>query len=447
MQTQQKNAAAEQPPSGAEQGARDGRGDSPGANQPGATKAMRPAVSVIRRLAIVLIAVAALAIGGVVGFAKMGHARQGQTNGGDNGLSAAHVKAFIVGKFESLFHKEEEEAPHHEHGKILVTCPKVQDVVFTDSFVCQIRSQRHIEVRALEGGYLNKISLKEGQAVKAGHVMFEILPILYKARLDAEVAEAQLAQLELNNTKRLFDKKVVSENQVKLLEAKLAKATAKAELAKAEWKFTEVKAPFDGIVDRLLEREGSLVKDGDILTTLADNSVMWVYFNVPEKYYLDYMRNREQREKEDKIELMLANGDIFQQTGKIGAIEADFNNENGNIKFRADYPNPRMLLRHGQTGTIKIRRPLKNALLIPQRATFERLDKRYVWVVGEDHVAHQSLITTSHELEDIFVVASGLKVTDKIVLEGVREVEEGGKVEYEYCKPEVALKDLKFHAE
>ena len=90
---------------------------------------------------------------------------------------------------------------------------------------------------------------------------------------------------------------------------------------------------------------------------------------------------------------------------------------------------------------------MKNALLIPQRATFEILDKRYVWVVGEDDVAHQTLITIKHELEDIFVIDSGLNVRDKIVLEGVREVEEGGKVEYEFRKPEEALKNQKFHAE
>ena len=192
-----------------------------------------------------------------------------------------------------------------------------------------------------------------------------------------------------------------------------------------------------------------LYQEGEILTTLSDNSVMWVYFNVPEKYYLEYMATRKQHEKEDIIELVLANGNMFPQTGKIGAIEADFNNENGNIKFRADYPNPDRLLRHGQTGTIKIHRPMKNALVIPQRATFDLLDKRYVWVVGEDHVAHQTLITTAHELEDIFVVSSGLKPSDKIVLEGVREVEEGGKVEYEFRKPEEALdrKNQKFHAE
>ena len=211
--------------------------------------------------------------------------------------------------------------------------------------------------------------------------------------------------------------------------------------------FTDVRAPFDGIVDRLLQREGSLIKEGDILTTLADNSVMWVYFNVPERYYLHYMATRQEREKEDKIELVLADGTTFPQPGKIGAIEADFNNQNGNIKFRADYPNPDGLLRHGQTGTIKIRRPLKNALVIPQRATFELLDKRYVWVIDENDVAHQTLITVKNELEDIFVIGSGLDVKDKIVLEGVREVEEGEKVEYVFRSPEEALKKQKFHAE
>ena len=100
---------------------------------------------------------------------------------------------------------------------------------------------------------------------------------------------------------------MVSQNEVALFEAKLAKAQAKAELAKAELNFTNVIAPFDGILDRLHEQLGSLVKEGDILTTLSDNSVMWVYFNVPENQYLEYMANQKQHE-EDKIELVLANG-------------------------------------------------------------------------------------------------------------------------------------------
>ena len=285
--------------------------------------------------------------------------------------------------------------------------------------------------------------------MKKGEVMFKILPILYKAKLDAENGRGQARATGVQEHPEVGrGQSGLSRMRWHCSRPNWHKAQAKAKLAEAELNFTDVKAPFDGIVDRLHEQEGSLIKEGDILTTLSDNSVMWVYFNVPEAHYLEYMAAPEAAmRRSDKIELVLANGSKFPQPGKIGAIEAKFNNETGNIAFRADFPNPDGLLRHGQTGTILIHRTLKNALVIPQRATFEILDKRYVWVVDKDDVAHQSLITIKHELEDIFVIKSGLDVSDKIVLEGVRQVEEGEKVEYEFRKPEEALKNQKFHAE
>ena len=405
-----------------------------------AVSGMKPIVVVMRRHVIILMLVAALAIGGVMGLSKMGAI-------GSSGVLVGmkSIQQFVNDKFTSHSHKGKGDL-QSEH-KIVVTTPKIQDVTITESFVCQIRSQRHIEVRTLEGGYVNEISINEGQAVKKGDTMFTILPVLYKAKLDAEIAKASVAQQKYKYSQKLAEAKAVSQNEVSLKKAEMDEAQAQAKFAAAELNFTVVTAPFDGIVDRLLQREGSLVKEGDVLTTLADNRTMWVYFNVPEKYYLNYMATRKQRETDDTIELVLANGDTFPQAGKIGAIEADFNNENGNIKFRADFPNPDSLLRHGQTGTIKIRRPLKNVLVIPQRATFELLDNRYVWVVGEDSIAHQTLITIKYELEDIFVVESGLTVTDKIVLEGVREVGEGETVEYSFRAPEEALQHQKFHAE
>ena len=136
---------------------------------------------------------------------------------------------------------------------------------------------------------------------------------------------------------------------------------------------------------------------------------------------------------------MLANGNKFQQTGKIGAIEAEFNNETGNIPFRADFPNPDRLLRHGQTGTVLIRRTLNDAIVIPQRATFEILDKRYVYVVDKEDVAHRREIVVQNELEDIFVIKKGVGVDDKIVLEGIRQVRDGEKVEYEFRSPEEVM--------
>lgn len=353
-------------------------------------------------------------------------------------------------------HAHQHEQNHQEHHKIVVTAPQAKDVVITQPYVCQIHARKFIEVKALVEGYLEEIDVKEGQAVKKDQVMFKIYPPVYKARLEAEEAEAQFARVELNNTKRLFEQKIVAEPEVKLYEAKLQRAEARVNLAKTELQFTEVKAPFDGIMDRLLQMQGSLVKKEEVLTNLSDTSVMWVYFNVPESRYLDYMNGLGQMDKDrrievvdSRIELQLANGSKFPYSpGNTVTVEGKFNNETGNIAFRADFPNPDGLLRHGQTGTVLIHRSVKNATAIPQRATFEVLDKRYVWVIGEDHVVHRRPIAIEYELEDIYVIKSGLDVKDKIVLEGVRQVHEGQKLEdVEFQTPEEALKHQKQHAE
>jgi len=348
-------------------------------------------------------------------------------------MKVSSILAFILALISlSLpacnMHKEEHNEEHH---KIVATSPQLKAVPLVERYVCQIHAKRHIKVCTLQDGYLEKIPVKEGQVVKEGEPLFNVVPVLYQSKYDAELAEAQLAQLELNNTTRLFQNKVVSQNEVALLQAKFSKAQAKAKLAENELNFAGVKAPFDGIVDRLHHQQGSLVTEGDILTTLSDNSVMWVYFNVPEKVYLKYMADLKKNKDDLRIELVLANGDKFNQIGEIGAIEADFDNETGNIPFRADFPNPDRLLRHGQRGNVLISRVLNDAIVIPQRATFENLDKRYVYVVDKEHVAHLREIVIQNELEDLFVIKKGVGVDDKIILEGTRQVHDGEKVEFE----------------
>jgi membrane fusion protein, multidrug efflux system len=363
-------------------------------------------------------------------------------------VRAEHMKGYVVGQYESHFGKHEAEV-HHEEHKVVVTSPLAQDVDITQEYVCQIHSRRHINVCALESGYLEAIPVREGQAVKTDEKLFSVKSILYKARLDAETAERDVVEQEYNNTKALYERQGVSDKEVRLFKARLARAQAKMDLAKAEFDFATVKAPFDGIIDKLQEQEGSLVKEGDVLTTLSDNGVMWVYFNVTEKRYLEYMAETGHNKQSPDIELMLANHDKFPQIGKIGAIEANFNNETGNISFRADFANPDSLLRHGQTGTVRIKRALRGAIVIPQRATFENLAKRYVYVVGEDETVHQKEIVIEHELEDIFVIKSGiLNAKNRIVLEGIRQVREGEKLEEpEFRKPEDVIKNAKNTAE
>lgn len=369
---------------------------------------------------------------------KGGELQEGEHASNEHG-GAEHAEGEHAGEGHG-----EEGHGEHQH-RILVTTPIIKDVVSTQRYVCQIHSRRHIEVRALEGGYLEEIPVREGQSVKQGDLMFKILPVLYQARLATEVAEAQVAQIEYANALKLFQQNVVSKQELALVEAKLAKAQAKVSLAQAELNFATIKAPFDGIVDKQYQQQGSLIEEGDILSTLSDNSVMWVYFNVPEARYLAYQADPHKNEL--KVELMLANGVMFPQVGKIGAIEADFNNENGNIAFRADFDNPDFLLRNGQTGTIVLSRVMKDALVIPQRATYEILAKKYCYVIDKDNVVHQRDIVIQSELDDIYVIKEGLKAGEKIILEGIRQVRDGEKIEYEFEAPEKVLSHLKYHAE
>jgi len=315
--------------------------------------------------------------------------------------------------------------------------------------------------------------------------LFKVVTTISEAKLDAEQAEAKLAEIELINTEILFSQKLIGQPEVLLCKAKLAKANAKVKLSQAELNFANIKAPFDGIIDHQRHQQGSLIADGDILTILSDNSVMWVYFQVSESRYLEYQARKD---KDDvMVELMLANGEKFPQIGKIAAIVADFNNETGNIAFRADFPNPDRLLRHGQTGTILLSRVIEDAVVIPQRATFEILAKKYAFVVEEKadgdrgagendgqhdvgqhdvgtesaahdgtHDEHKKLphgvvrqreIFILNELPDIYLIKDGLGVNDKIVLEGIRQVRDGEVVEYEFQSPEETFQHLKYHAE
>jgi membrane fusion protein, multidrug efflux system len=365
-------------------------------------------------------------------------------------LSLALTGCESTGDSQEVSHSESHaESGHHEH-KIVVTSPIRKDVISTQQYVCQIHSCQRIEVKALDRGYLEEICVKEGQAVKKGELMFRIMPVLYQAKLDSEEAEVQKIQIELDNAQALLKKGFVSQPEIALKKAELAKAKANLAVARAELGFANFTAPFDGIVDRQHNQLGSLIEEGDILTTFSDNSTMWVYFNVPEARYLEYKAELDKNDgKVDQlqIELQLANGQIFPQKGKISAIEAEFNNTTGNIPFRADFANPDNLLRNGQTGTILIHRPLKDAIVIPQRATFEILAKQYVFVVDADNVVHQRDISKLSEQDDIFVIDKGIDENDKIIFEGIRQVRDGDKVEYEFQDPEEVLANLKYHAE
>ncbi len=338
------------------------------------------------------------------------------------------------------------EEPKEEVSKLEVTNPLRKDTSITKEYVSQIHAFKHIELRALERGYLQDIFVDEGQMVTKGQRMFKIMPNIYEVDLQKSVAEAEMVRIEYQNTKALTDQKIVSPNELSLAKAKLDKANTEVKLAQTHLNFTNINAPFSGIMDHLNARNGSLVAEGDLLTTLSDISKMWVYFNVPEAEYLDYKTNKIDQSPV-KVKLKMANGEIFKQAGKIETIEADFDNKTGNIEFRAVFPNPQQILRHGETGNILIDIPYKNALIIPQKATFEILDKIYVYVVNKQNKLEQRLITVAAELPHVFIVKNGLKVDDKILIEGLRKVHNGQIINVDFKSPEKVLSQLELYAE
>ena len=325
-------------------------------------------------------------------------------------------------------------AAHEEKHKFLVTSPLRKDTDITSEYVSQIRAIQHIELRAQERGYLQGIFVDEGQLVKRGQRMFQIMPGLYQAEVQKAEAEAEFTQLEYQNTKILADRSVVSPNELALGNAKMHKAQAELALAKVHRAFTDIRAPFSGIMGRFQVRLGSLVDEGELLTTLSDNGTVWVYFNVSESEYLTY-KSHAPSDSPTLVKLVMANGERFSETGKVETIEADFNNETGNIAFRAAFANPKGLLRHGQTGKVLMTIPLKNALLIPQKATFDVLDKKYVFVIDEHNVAQTRQIGVAHEVPNLYVVNDGLTEHDRILIDGLRKVKDGAQIAVEYQHP------------
>ena len=339
-----------------------------------------------------------------------------------------------------------ENEKHHEEMTFKVTSPLLKDTTVIQEYVSQIHSISHIEIRSQERGYLQKFFVDEGQHVKKGQPLFEIMPKLYEAEFAKAKAEADLARIEYMNTKALSDSNIVSKNELAMAKANYDKANAELSLAEVHLGFTKIRAPFDGIIDRFQVRLGSLVDEGELITTLSDNSEMWVYFNVPEAEYLDYMEQERDSSKQ-KVQLKMANNKLFKEEGFVSTIEADFNNETGNIPFRATFPNPKGLLRHGETGNILLTSVLDHVLIIPQKTTFEILEKKYVFVVDEENKIHSREITIAEELPHLFVISKGLKESDKILLEGLRKVREGDEINYEFEDPETVTSHLDLYSE
>jgi membrane fusion protein (multidrug efflux system) len=331
-----------------------------------------------------------------------------------------------------------------EASRFLAIKPLVIDTSYEKPYVAQVQSFRNIEIRAQEKGFLEEMPVDEGRTVKAGQLLFRIMPKVYEAELQKAEAEVRMAEIELENTQSLVAKRIVSKNEQAMAQAKLDAAKAAAAQARLHLSFTEIRAPFDGVLDRIPKKLGSLIEEGELLSTLSDNRRVFAYYNVSEPEYLDY---RTKAPKGQKVSLLLANNTRFAQKGEVETIEGEFDHETGNIAFRAIFPNPDGLLRNGETGKVLMTVPYLKAMVIPQKATYEIQDKTYVFVIDEANKVHARLITIAGRMPDLFVVGSGLSVDDKILLEGVQKVKDDDVIKFEMKDARQVLASLRLKAE
>ena len=325
--------------------------------------------------------------------------------------------------------------------KFLVTNPIRKDTLYTNAFVADIHSLQNVEIRARVRGFVEDIHVDEGQYVKAGQLLFSISSQEYaqevlkmKAMLASAIADAKAAEVDLKNVKTLVDKNVVSKSDLEMTQAKLDAFNAKIEEAKAhesssnlQLSFTKIRAPFSGVINRIPNKVGSLIGEGTLLTTLSDNKEVFAYFNVSEKEYLNFI-SRKDANDQIEVSLELANNKLHPYKGKIEIIEGEVDKSTGNIAFRARFPNPELVLKHGSSGKIQLTTQIPDALLVPQKATFEIQDNLYVYVVDDKNVVKLRSIKPSFRIPHFYLLESGLSVNDRIIYEGLQRVQEGDEI-------------------
>jgi len=316
-----------------------------------------------------------------------------------------------------------------------VASPIVADRSIEREYVAEIRAVRYAEIRSRIKGVIDSVAVDEGQAVKAGDTLFSIDARALKkevlaARAATATAEAELrgGQLERENVQLLIDKNVVSKAEVAILDAKIQTLKAKVEEARVavELGYATIKAPFDGVVNRIPRKVGSAVAEDELLTTITDTSEVYAYFRVSEREYLEYSAASAERPKD--VALELADGSTFPVTGVIDAIESEFDKDTGNIAFRAKFSNAAGTLKHGSSGKVVIKTEMRGALLVPQKSTFEVQGEIFVYALDADNTARTRKLVPKARLNDAFVVEAGLQKDDRFVLEGIQKVKEGSRI-------------------
>jgi len=343
---------------------------------------------------------------------------------------------------------------------------ETMSATLNNDYPASIQGQQNIEIRPRVEGYIEKIFVDEGAVVKAGQPLFKISAPQYEqevrtatASIKSAQADVSAAKLAVNKVKPLVEKEIVSKYELESAQfnyeaamATLAQANAALANARTNLGYTTVTSPVNGVVGSIPFRLGSLVGSTtqEPLTTVSSIGNVYAYFAFNEKQLLALTKDSTNVSLAAKIKqipdvtLLLSDGTEYSEKGKIETINGLINTATGSVNLRARFPNSKGIIRSGSSTKVRIPQEVKNVILIPQSATFELQDKRFAAVVGKDGKTRNAVITVNdNTVSNYYVVESGLKAGDQVVIEGVATLKEGTEIKADPQSTETVYANLK----
>ncbi len=289
------------------------------------------------------------------------------------------------------------------------------------------------DVRAKTSGYIQDVLVDEGQKVRKGQVLFKLETQSLNQDAGAAKARINVAQVEVDKLIPLVEKNIISPVQLETAKANLAQAKANYSGVAANIGYATIKSPIDGYVGAINFREGTLVSPSDAspLTTVSEIDQVYAFFSFNEAQYINHLQQSEGKTKAERIKnspdltLILANGKEYSEKGRIQTSTGQVNQSTGTIKIRAAFDNPNEILTNGNSGKIRFPITYKDAIVVPQSATFEQQGNVMIFKLVADNKIETSIIKVQGTVDNLYVVASGLKAEDKIVVSGVGKLRPG----------------------
>ncbi len=322
-------------------------------------------------------------------------------------------------------------APQGGGGPKVLPYPVIEvgtrDIVGQSNYPVRLEGVVNSEVRAKISGYITQVLVDEGQTVSKGQALFRLETHTLSEDAQAAKANVEAAQVGVDQLRPLVEKNIVSPVQLQTAEAKLAQAKAAYNSISANIGYALISSPIDGVVGAITYRNGSLVSPTSSLplTTISKTNEVFGYFSMNEAEYMDFLQHTPGTTLNEKIshfpevQVRLANGSIYNHTGKIQTTTAQVNPSTGAVSFRANFPNPEQLIANGSSGTIVIPKKYNQVLAIPEESTYEQQGKIYVYVLNQDNSVTTRVIEVEDRVDNVLIIKTGLNAGEKIVAKGV----------------------------